>query len=201
MHSSSRLGWRVNISSFLSFMSKQITLLFLVSLVLASCAPMAAEAGLPVGEIMRQESAEAELAQDPTPSDAPTVTAETAAIQVSGGLPPIVLGRAELRASDPTTVTLASGNLQLVEFIAYWCVTCKAIAPTVHGLESLYGDEINFVYLDREDPATFQFQEQLGYIYQPHFFLLDEGGAVIGQWRGYVDGLVLQQALVDAITR
>jgi thiol-disulfide isomerase/thioredoxin len=182
-------------------MSKQITLLFLASLILASCSPSSAEAGLPVGEIMRQESAEAEPAQDPTPSDAPTMTAETIAIEVSGALPPIILGRAELRASDPSTVALASGKLQLVEFIAYWCVTCKAIAPTVHGLENLYGDEINFVYLDREDPATFQFQEQLGYIYQPHFFLLNEGGAVIGQWRGYVDGLILQQALVDAINQ
>lgn len=192
---------RVNISSAQIFMSKQITLFFLLSLILASCSPVAAEAGLPVGEIMRQESAEAALAQDPTPSDAPTITAETVAVQSSGELPPIILGRAELRASDPSTVALASGKLQLIEFIAYWCPTCKAIAPTVHGLENLYGDQINFVYLDREDPATFQFQEQLGYIYQPHFFLLDEGGAVIGQWRGYVDGLVLQQALVDALVQ
>lgn len=188
-----RLG--VNISNFLMLMSKQICLLFFASLaiLLVACSPVSAEATLPVGEVQRQESAEAELAQDPTPSDAPTETA--------GSLPPIVLGRAELHATDPSTVALASGRLQLVEFMAYWCPTCKAIAPTVHGLENLYGDQINFVYLDRDDPGTFQFQEQLGYIYQPHFFLLDEGGAVIGQWRGYVDGLILQQALVDAIAQ
>jgi hypothetical protein len=73
------------------------------------------------------------------------------------------------------------------------------MAPSVHGLESLYQDKVNFIYLDRDQDATRALQDQLGYIYQPHFFLLDAEGTVLGEWRGYVEVEVLQQAIVAAL--
>lgn len=114
-------------------------------------------------------------------------------------LPAIPMGRSTFHASDPSSVNLAAGTVQLVEFFAYWCPVCKAMAPTVHGLEDLYRDQVTFVYLDRDDEATKALRDQLGYIYQPHFFLLDADGTVLGEWRGYVDGEILQQAIVEAI--
>ena len=60
------------------------------------------------------------------------------------------------------------------------------MAPIVHGLEVEYFERIDFVYLDVDDPANADFLKQLGYRYQPHFFLIDGQGTVIQQWLGPV---------------
>jgi len=67
----------------------------------------------------------------------------------------------------------------------------------VHGLENTWGDQINFVYLDIDDPRTEPFKRQLGYRVQPHMFLLDEQGTVVQQWLGYVEGETLEAAFQD----
>jgi hypothetical protein len=68
----------------------------------------------------------------------------------------------------------------------------------VHGLEAKWAEQVNFVYLDIDDPATEPFQRQLGYRVQPHMFLVDEDGQVLQQWLGLVDGGTLEEALQQA---
>lgn len=60
------------------------------------------------------------------------------------------------------------------------------MAPIVHGLESEYAGKIHFTYLDIDDPKNAEMLNQLGFRYQPHFFLLDGGGQVLQQWLGPV---------------
>jgi hypothetical protein len=74
------------------------------------------------------------------------------------------------------------------------------VAPIVHGLEAKYTNQINFVYLDIDDPANEPFKQALGYRYQPHFFLLDEQGNVLGQWLGPVTGQELEAAFTAALS-
>ena len=73
------------------------------------------------------------------------------------------------------------------------------MAPVVHGLESQYCSEVTFSYLDIDDNGTFAFKEALGYVYQPHIFLLDPEGNIITQWVGYVDEAELETAILDAL--
>jgi hypothetical protein len=68
----------------------------------------------------------------------------------------------------------------------------------VHGLEAEWGGQVNFVYLDIDDPAVEPFKRQLGYRVQPHMFLLDGEGAVLEQWLGFVDAGTLEAALEQA---
>ena len=61
------------------------------------------------------------------------------------------------------------------------------MASIVHGLEAEYYDNINVVYLDIDDPANDVFKRELGYRFQPHFFLLDRDGNILEQWLGTVN--------------
>jgi hypothetical protein len=55
----------------------------------------------------------------------------------------------------------------------------------VHGLEVEYFGKIRFTYLDADDPATRDFQQALGFSYQPEVYLLDGSGNVLKKWVGY----------------
>ena len=68
----------------------------------------------------------------------------------------------------------------------------------MHGLEAQYGDRVNFVYLDIDDPRNDTFKRQLGYAYQPNIFLVDGEGQIIRQWVGYVSGEELEAAILDS---
>jgi len=56
----------------------------------------------------------------------------------------------------------------------------------VHGLEAEYYGKIKFSYLDADDPRTDVFQRELGFYYQPEFYLLDANGEVLKKLVGFV---------------
>jgi hypothetical protein len=60
------------------------------------------------------------------------------------------------------------------------------MAPIVHGLEAKYAKQIDFIYLDIDDPANDAAMQQLGFRVQPQFFLLDADGNVVQEWLGPV---------------
>jgi len=67
----------------------------------------------------------------------------------------------------------------------------------VHGLEQQWGEQVNFVYLDIDDPQTEPFKRALGYQYQPHLFLLDGQGTILREWIGLVSEEDLEAALKE----
>ncbi len=71
-----------------------------------------------------------------------------------------------------------------------------AMHPIVHGLETRYSGQIQFIYLDIDDPKTDALKQQLGYRVQPQFFLLDGQGNVVKKWLGSVE----EQDFVEAFT-
>lgn len=60
------------------------------------------------------------------------------------------------------------------------------MAPMVHGLEAKYYGKVKFSYLDADDSNTDQFKRDLGFYYQPEFYLLDANGYLLKKFIGYV---------------
>lgn len=69
--------------------------------------------------------------------------------------------------------------------------------PIVHGLEEQYGDQIDFVYLDIDDPETNDEKELYSFRVQPHFLLVGADGEIIEQWFGYNSENVFTEAFAD----
>lgn len=73
------------------------------------------------------------------------------------------------------------------------------MAPVVHGLEAEYYGQINFAYLDADDPATQSYQKELGFRVQPEFYLVDGQGQLIKKWFGYVSEDEFRAAFKEAL--
>ncbi len=125
----------------------------------------------------------------------PTNLQTNGTVQVGTSSPTFMYVDVALRATDPTTVQLASGGYQLIEFFAFWCPTCKSLSPVLHFLENKYASKIRFVYLDIDDRRTVSFKQSLGYQYQPHIFLIDGNGQIMKQWIGGISQEELESSL------
>ena len=60
--------------------------------------------------------------------------------------------RAMERQSLPLPVALRNGRPTVVDFYADWCENCMVMAPRVAALERQYGERVNFVTLNGDDP-------------------------------------------------
>jgi thiol-disulfide isomerase/thioredoxin len=148
----------------------------------------------PTSEIVITPSATSMPTVTPTPTPSPTPTPTITPTPI----PPPAWVVSELYASDPDTVKLAAGKVQLLMFFAFWDGVSQAMAPIVHGVEERFQGQVYFTYLDIDDPANNGFKKSLGYITQPHFFLLDGAGMTLRQWRGYVTAEELVEAIEAA---
>jgi hypothetical protein len=73
------------------------------------------------------------------------------------------------------------------------------MAPIVHGLEARYSQDIQFTYLDIDDPATGDLKKALGYRVQPHVFLLDAQGQVVEEWIGFTNEAQFVEAFDEVL--
>ncbi|RMG88974.1 MAG: hypothetical protein D6706_22215 [Chloroflexi bacterium] len=71
--------------------------------------------------------------------------------------------------------------------------------PIVHELEAKYGNQIEFVYLNIDDPETNDEKLKYGFRYQPHFILLDENGEIVEQWLGSVPQTTFEEAFAQIL--
>ncbi len=97
------------------------------------------------------------------------------------------------RVAMPYEEAMANSKPTLVEFYADWCSSCQAMATTVEALRDRYGDDINFVMLDIDDPARSAQVQTYGVTGVPHFVTLDANQVIADSTVGRVPAQVLSQ--------
>jgi thioredoxin-like negative regulator of GroEL len=95
----------------------------------------------------------------------------------------------------PYAQAMANPQPTLIEFYADWCTTCQALAPTLASLHDEYGDRINFVMLNIDDPRWSQQVKQFQVAGVPHLALVGSNTGLVDTLIGKVPKSVLSQRL------
>ena len=74
----------------------------------------------------------------------------------------------------PYEIAIANGKPTLLEFYADWCTTCQGMSTTVQALQEKYGDRVNLVMLDIDDPRWDGLVQQYRVTGIPQYTFLDE---------------------------
>ena len=100
----------------------------------------------------------------------------TNSAEVSSTRGSMVSSLATLRTMSQETVpyetAIANQKPTLLEFYANWCTTCQAMAPSLERLHQRYGEAVNFVMLNVDEPQWAQQIAQYGVTGVPQFTFL-----------------------------
>ncbi|VEP18974.1 Thioredoxin domain-containing protein [Hyella patelloides LEGE 07179] len=101
--------------------------------------------------------------------------------------------------ATPYEDAVTNGKPTLLEFYADWCTTCQGMSSTIEQLEAQYGDRINLVMLDIDDPQW----DDLGQKYKvtgiPQYNFLDAEEHKVESFIGQVPQRILAQTFEQLI--
>ncbi len=101
----------------------------------------------------------------------------------------------------PYQQAVSNQNPTLVEFYADWCTTCQSMSATVEDLHRRYGEQINFVMLDIDDPRWAGQIEQYSATGVPQFTLLNSAQQSVETWVGKVPKSIFSQTFDQLLAR
>ena len=96
--------------------------------------------------------------------------------------------------ATPYEEAVANGKPTLLEFYADWCTTCQGMSGTIAELEEEYGDRINLVMLDIDDPQWDNLAQQYRVTGIPQYNFLDAEERKIASYIGKVPQKILSQS-------
>lgn len=100
--------------------------------------------------------------------------------------------------SDPLTVIGRNDRPTVVDFWAPWCENCRYAAPTLRSVEREYGDRVNFIMINGDDPDAWPVIERFGVDAIPHLAMVSREGDVETALIGPIPRSVLR-ADIDAL--
>ncbi|MGB3693457.1 MAG: thioredoxin domain-containing protein [Spirulinaceae cyanobacterium] len=97
--------------------------------------------------------------------------------------------------SVPYQKALNDGKPTLLEFYADWCTTCQAMAPLISDFHHRYGEEIDFVTINIDDPQWRGLIKEYRVTGVPQFEFLDSQKEVTRTLVGRVPEMIFNEQL------
>jgi len=108
--------------------------------------------------------------------------------------PTLILKSLGELSTDPV-IAFNNNKPTFLEFYAEWCEVCKEMAPQVSALKDKYEKDVNFVFLNVDNPKWQNYMEKFNVNGIPHVNIIDEKGNLISTLIGKQD----EQAIKDSI--
>jgi thiol:disulfide interchange protein len=120
-----------------------------------------------------------------TPTAPPAATTplppdDTGSVQAA----PLMGMGGRLYAAQDLSIIAATGRPQFLNAYADWWTTCNANQPIVNGLTADFGERIDFIHLNIDDPTTMPARERFGFNDRSQYALLDSAGNIVEKWFG-----------------
>lgn len=97
--------------------------------------------------------------------------------------------------SPPLSIVGSNQKPTVVDFWAPWCENCKYFAPTMAQIHSEYGNKVNFIMVNADEPGSWNIIEEFGVDAIPHMAFIDEKGSVETALIGVVSGKAIRMDL------
>ena len=101
--------------------------------------------------------------------------------------------------ATPYEEAISNGKPTVLEFYADWCNTCQSMSGTIEALEEQYGDRVNLVMLDIDDPQWDDLGQQYRVTGIPQYNFLDAEEHKVESFIGKVPQRILAQAFEQLI--
>jgi len=82
-----------------------------------------------------------------------------------------------------------------LEFYAEWCEVCKEMAPKVSSLKEEYEKDINFVFLNVDNPKWGNYIQKFAVNGIPQVNLFDKKGTLISTYIGKQDEIKIRESI------
>ena len=95
---------------------------------------------------------------------------------------------------DPE-IALKNNKPTFIEFYAEWCEVCKEMAPKVSLLKDEYEKDVNFVFLNVDNPKWEKYIRKFNVNGIPQINILDINGNLISSFIGKQEEKIIKQSL------
>jgi thioredoxin-like negative regulator of GroEL len=103
------------------------------------------------------------------------------------------------KSAIPYQEAIANSKPTLLEFYADWCNTCQGMSGTIERLDRKYGDRVNLVMLNVDDPQWDNLAQEFKVTGIPQYNFLDAEENKIESFIGKVPQSILAQTFEKLI--